>query len=104
MVIVQGIFRVDPAERDAYLAQSLETMRASRAENGCLEYVFAADPVEDDRVILSERWASMDDLDEHLRGVNQRRQEAADRGDVPSVGFLTREIAVYEVSSAKQMT
>ena len=39
-----------------------------RDEAGCLEYTFAADPLEADRVVLFERWASQDALDAHLAG------------------------------------
>ena len=41
-------------------------MRTSRGEDGCLEYTFAADPLEADRVILFERWESQAALDAHL--------------------------------------
>jgi quinol monooxygenase YgiN len=103
MIIVQGTFRVDPETRDAYLAQSVEQMRISRAEKGCREYVIAADPLEADRVVLSERWESRADLDEHVRALTQRREEAADRGDDPSVAPVSREITVYEVASETPM-
>ena len=101
MVIVQGVFRIDPASRDAYLAASIEAMKACRAEKGCLEYVFAADPVEPDRVVLSERWNSMDDLDEHLRGMTQRRSESA--ADTPAIAASPQGIVIYEISSSRQL-
>jgi hypothetical protein len=41
-------------------------MRFSRQEDGCLEYVMAADPLDPERVVLSERWASMEHLQQHL--------------------------------------
>jgi quinol monooxygenase YgiN len=100
-VIVQGVFRVNPAERDAYLAASSDTMRSSRAEQGCLEYVLAADPLDEGRVILSERWQSRPDLDAHIQGLAARRSEAAaqgggaDPGPVP----ISREVTIYEVAT-----
>src|SRR5216683_2374325 len=104
MVIVQGTFRVDPADREAYLAESVQAMLSSRAERGCLEYVLAADPVEPDRVVLSERWESMDDLDEHLRAFERRRDAAdADSGAGPGVTVLNRDIVIYEVSSTRRL-
>lgn len=103
MVIIQGEFRVDPAERDAFLAQGLETMRISRGEKGNLEYVTAADPVEPDRIVLSERWESMDDLNAHVAALTQRRQEAAGSGDAPGVALKSRQITIYEVSSSQPM-
>jgi quinol monooxygenase YgiN len=103
MVIVQGTFLVKPADRDAYLAQSLENMRVARGEHGCLEYVLAPDPLETNRVVLSERWETTDDLDQHVRALTQRRQEASERGDPPGVALEGQEITIFEVTSARQM-
>ena len=104
MVIVQGTFRVDPARRDEYLAQSFDGMRASREDRGCLEYTLAADPLEPDRVILSERWASKDDLDEHLRASGERRAAAAASADAPTpIPVLEREIAIYHIESVEPL-
>lgn len=66
MVIVAGTFEVDPEQREAFLAGRIERMRTSRAERGCLEYTFSADPIDPGRVVLYERWASQEDLDAHL--------------------------------------
>jgi len=103
MVIVQGTFRVAPGDRDTFLAQSVANMGASRAEPGCIEYVMAADPLESDRVVLSERWASMEDLDAHLQRAGQRRNEHGDAGSVTPVTVLTREMAIYEVASVRTL-
>jgi quinol monooxygenase YgiN len=103
MVIVQGVFRVNPEEREDFLARSVETMRNSRAEHGCIEYVLAADPVDPGRVILSERWESMDDVQEHGRALAARRKEAEARGDDPGPSPLSREITLYEVQSAQPL-
>jgi quinol monooxygenase YgiN len=65
-VIVQGAFILDPDDRDRFVEASLESMRSSRQEAGCVEYVMAADPLDPERVILSERWESMEHLREHL--------------------------------------
>ena len=102
MVIVQGTFRVAAADRDAFVAQSLPGMVASRAERGCVEYVMAADPVEPDRVVLSERWGSIEDLEEHLQRAGQRRS-ADDEPAAAPVTVLSREIAIYEVGSVRPL-
>lgn len=95
-VIVQGVFVVDPGERDRFIDASAEGMRASRAEEGCLEYVFAADPLDPARVVLSERWESMELLQKHLKGSESRQGE--DRPKPQSA-----EIVMYEVASAVKM-
>jgi quinol monooxygenase YgiN len=45
-------------------------MRTSRLEDGCLEYTFAADPLEPGRVILFERWENQAALDAHLAAIS----------------------------------
>jgi quinol monooxygenase YgiN len=66
MVIVIGTFVVDPDRRDAFIAERHDRMRTSRGEAGCLEYTFAADPLDPGRVLLTERWADQAALDAHL--------------------------------------
>ena len=77
MIVVGGVFEVDPTEREAFIADRVAMIRRSRAEGGCLEYTFAPDPIEPGRVVLYERWTDQAALDAHL---------AALRSDPPSPG------------------
>ena len=95
-MIVQGVFVVDPDDRDRFIEASLDGMRTSRSEAGCLEYVFAADPLDPARVVLSERWESMDLLQQHLSG-----QAAQSGGDRPRP--RSAEIVIYEVASSTKL-
>ena len=70
MIVVGGEFEVDPEQREEFIAERLELMRASRGEAGCLEYTFAADPLVPERVVLYERWESQAALDAHLAGIS----------------------------------
>ena len=72
MVIVAGTFEVDPEQREAFLTGRIDGMRTSRAEPGCLEYTFSADPTDPGRVLLFERWARQEDLDTHLAAARAR--------------------------------
>ena len=85
MVIVGGWFEVDPSERDAFVAAQADAIRRSRAEQGCIEYVIAADPVEPGRAVLFERWASQADLDAHLAGVVERTEVGRPAGRADGV-------------------
>ncbi len=100
MVIVGGTFTVDPERREEFLAGQLELMRISRAEPGCLEYTFSADPLDPDRVVLFERWATQDDLDAHLRAGDARRAAGAAPGGVTA---LSSSIILYEVASERPL-
>src|ERR1700728_3269762 len=98
IVIVQGEFAVDPKERDRFVEASMDGMRSSRQEDGCLEYVMAADPLDPGRAVLSERWESMDHLQQHLA----QQQSAARNADSRPVP-LSVEITLFEVASSRPL-
>jgi quinol monooxygenase YgiN len=84
MLIITGTFEVAPEDRDAFLAGREEGMRTSRAEHGCLDYVFAADPLVPGRVILFEQWESEEDLAAHAAAMRVARESAPPRpADAP---------------------
>jgi quinol monooxygenase YgiN len=76
MLIVTGTFEVDPEERDAFLQSRIEAMRTSRSEDGCLDYVFAADPLVPGRVVLVEQWESEEALAAHIAAMQAARAAA----------------------------
>jgi quinol monooxygenase YgiN len=98
IVIVQGVFSINPDDRDRFVDASIESMCSSREEEGCLEYVIAADPVDPERVVLSERWESMDHLQRHLT-----RQKNATRGGEPRPTPHNVEITLYEVATSRPL-
>jgi quinol monooxygenase YgiN len=93
VVIVGGSFEVDPEEREAFLAERYHVMRTSRLEDGCLEYTFAADPLEPGRVILFERWESQAALDAHLAAISV----------TPSVTPRSATITLYDVVGERRL-
>jgi quinol monooxygenase YgiN len=98
MVIVGGTFEFDPDKRDLFLASRTEMMRVSRAEPGCLEYTFAADPLDPRRVVLFERWTDQDALDAHLV-VRRANPEPAETAVVP----ISSSIVIYDVSGERRL-
>jgi quinol monooxygenase YgiN len=97
MLIIAGTLQVDPARRDEFISGREEAMRASRAEPGCLAYVFSADSLEPGRVCLFERWESKDHLAAHLE--KARSQQPGSAGDPGSVPVLSSELVQYEISA-----
>ena len=99
MVIVGGTFEFDPDKRDRFLASRAEMMRVSRAEPGCLEYTFSADPLDAGRVVLFERWTDQDALDAHLvvRRANPEPPETA-------VAPISSSIVIYDVSRERRLS
>jgi quinol monooxygenase YgiN len=98
VVIVQGVFSVDPNERDRFVETSVEAMRASRQEEGCLEYVIAADPLDPERAVLSERWESMHHLQQHFA-----QQKTAARGASTRPVPRNVEITLFEVATSRPL-
>jgi quinol monooxygenase YgiN len=68
------------ANRDAVLAAFVECARASRSEDGCLDYYVNADAESDGRLYVFERWSSEAALVEHFRTphIGQFRDAIAD--------------------------
>ena len=73
MIIVAGTITIPPAARAAALGASAALQAATRNdEPGCLLYVFAADPVEPDRISVHELWSSAEELEAHFLHANYR--------------------------------
>jgi quinol monooxygenase YgiN len=67
VIIVSGRIYVDPADRDAFLAGSADSIGQARRASGCLDFVVAPDPLESNRVNVYEQWESEAQL-EAFRG------------------------------------
>jgi quinol monooxygenase YgiN len=94
MLLVTGVFTFEPSDREAFLTAAVAGMEKSRAEDGCEEYVMAADPVDPSRVVLSERWRDRAALDVHLAGLG-----GGGGGPAPT----SMSIEIHEVASTEKM-
>jgi quinol monooxygenase YgiN len=66
-IIVAGWMDYEPADRDTILRHLVEVGRRTREEEpGCLDYAMTADPVDERRIRVYERWVSQQALDEHF--------------------------------------
>src|SRR5438045_8021275 len=68
-VIVAGHIDVEPGRRDEFLAGRQEAIQKSRAEAGCIEYVFSADSSDPGRVRMFERWESIEAMRARIAGM-----------------------------------
>jgi len=98
VIVVGGVFEVDPAEREAFIAERVAMIRRSRAEDGCLEYTFAADPIEPGLVVLYERWSSQAALDAHLAELRSSPPSPA-----PQTKASSSSITLYDVSGERPL-
>jgi len=68
VIIVAGTVEFDPAQRSAALAAASALFAGTRAQPGCLDYVWCADPSSDSRVYVYERWEDTPAFSAHLAG------------------------------------
>jgi quinol monooxygenase YgiN len=68
MIIIAGTVDIDPDKRAAALESARELLEPTRAQPGCLHYVWSADPVVEGRLYVYECWESRDTLAAHLSG------------------------------------
>ncbi|MEU4245486.1 antibiotic biosynthesis monooxygenase [Actinoplanes sp. NPDC026619] len=66
MLIIAGHGYVDPDHTDDFVTGFIESMTRTRKEDGCLDYVVSADPLEAGRVNVLEMWESKEHLRKHL--------------------------------------
>ena len=67
MIIVTGSVQARPEALDEILQHSLEHVRRSRTEPGCLLHSVHQDVEDPSRVVFLEHWADKESLDAHFR-------------------------------------
>ena len=80
MILIAGTVDVDPEQRDAALEAARPHMEATRAQKGCIDYVWSADLLVPGRIYVYERWEGESALDAHFKGphyLNMRNTIAA---------------------------
>lgn len=98
MIIVSGEFTLEPEQRDAFIVSRHDAMRNSRAEAGCIEYTFSADPLDPGRVLLFERWESQAALDAHVSAMR-----AGPRPPATNVKPTASSIILYDVTGERTL-
>lgn len=92
MIIIEGTVRVPP-ERIEAARPAMETMiRASRAEDGCLDYAYSLDVLDPGLVRVTERWESREALKAHFDTPHM----AAWRAEFAGLGITDRSLRLYE--------
>jgi quinol monooxygenase YgiN len=68
VIIIAGTVDLAPEKRADALVAACPHMEATRAQKGCIDYVWSADPMVEGRIYVFERWESRDDLALHFEG------------------------------------
>lgn len=95
MIIVAGHLVVDPDDRSAALDARRKVIAAARSADGCLDFHLSADPLEDDRINVFERWDSVAAVEAFRGSGPDADQQQSIRG---------ADIAQYEIASSTSLT
>ncbi len=97
-VILAGTVRFPLDRIDAALAVMMEMMRLSRAEDGCIEYVYSHDLIDPELVHVFEIWRDEAALAAHHHAPHfqQWKQERA------SLGMTDRKLSRFEISASRE--
>ncbi|MBJ30491.1 MAG: antibiotic biosynthesis monooxygenase [Acidimicrobiaceae bacterium] len=77
MIVLAGTIDFDPAHAEAMMAAVAVVVEATRAEEGCLDYVIGPDPLIAGRLNLFERWEGDEHLGAHRKADHSRTFQRA---------------------------
>ena len=97
MLIVTGSVQIRPDAIDPAIEVSLEHVRRSRLEPGCLLHSVHRDVEDPNRLVFLEHWADADTLRAHF-GVPE---SGAFVGQLQELATAPPEIAIYEATEAR---
>jgi quinol monooxygenase YgiN len=99
MLVIAGIFNVEPADREAFLTAAKAVMADTLKEEGCHAYNFSPDINDSGVVHLFERWETEAHLGPHMKSDHIRTFGRA----LKDLKVTGRKITMYEVASSKDM-
>jgi quinol monooxygenase YgiN len=97
MLLITGTFRV-PTERLSAALGVMEAMvTASRAEAGCLAYIYAEDLFDRGLIHVTEMWSDQAALDLHFASAHI----AAWRAAWPELGISERNLTLFDAGEGR---
>ena len=100
MIVVSGVFEVDPSDRQAAVAAAVRMATETRKEEGCQSYAFYADFEDPDRIRVFEEWESGEALERHFRTPHMTEFRAA----LGKIKIKRGQVFRYEVAAKAPLT
>ena len=99
MLLIVGTIRIPPANLSSARLAMGKMISASRAEEGCFEYSYAEDVLDQGLIHVKEVWQDQAALDRHFASGHL----AAWRAAWPELGIGSRDLKVYEVGEPRDL-
>jgi len=97
MLLILGTVRLPPENLAAARPAMLRMVEGSRAEQGCLLYVYAEDLFDPGLIHVKEMWSDQGALDRHFEAPHLREW----RGCWDALGIGDRDLKLYEVGNPR---
>lgn len=99
MLIVAGTIQIAPDQMDLAIEAIGPMCEATRAEDGCEDYVFTINPHAPGQLRIFERWVDASALEAHFETAHM----AAFRESLGSFDIRGRDITRYEIETSTPM-
>jgi quinol monooxygenase YgiN len=99
VIIIAGTVDVDPARRDEALVAASPHMENTRAQKGCIDYVWSADLLVPGRIYVFERWEDQASLEAHFKGPYY----LAMRNTIAAHGLTGADVLKYKPALSEQV-
>lgn len=93
MIIIAGFVDVDPEQREDALVAGSVHMKETRKLDGCIDYVWSADPLVPGRIVILERWQTREALEVHFESPHY----LAMRNTIAAHGIRGLDVSKHEV-------
>jgi len=95
MLLIVGTMRLPAENLDAARPAMRRMVEASRAEPGCLLYVYAEDLFDPGLIHVTEKWTDQAALDRHCTTAHLAEWRAA----WPALGIGDRDLTLYDAAT-----
>ncbi|MBX7540960.1 putative quinol monooxygenase [Qipengyuania sphaerica] len=99
MIQINGTIKLGRTIDAAMQKAMVEMVRASRAEDGCLDYSFARDIADPDTLVLFERWRDRAALEAHGTSAHMAVWREVMAANPPA----SRDIRIYETDEGQPL-
>lgn len=99
MIIVAGTVRIDPTKLDTARGEMEKMIKASRAEDGCIDYAYSVDVLDPHIVHVFEAWRDKETLQRHFKMPHLASWRAA----WTEIGVSDRKLQMYEIIAASPL-
>lgn len=99
MIIVAGTVRIEPSKLGSARGEMEKMIKASRAEDGCIDYSYSVDVLDPGVVHVFEAWRDRDALQRHFNMPHLNAWRAA----WTEIGVSDRNLHMYEISATSPL-